>query len=127
LKYQFLEIITKSEVNMNENTNGTSVPKRKALGRGLADLMTQETVSETVQVADALAGVARIVESVPEAQFENILVALVNIRRTAQGDEPTTTDIGERLYALQRNRIQQEAQIRKPKRRLFGLLPARKS
>lgn len=98
-------------LNEVANDNGT---KRRALGRGLADIISvEETESQSVTAASAIPAVMKILESVEPKFHPAIFQAVQSIQRTASGE--SVQAIGERLHELETCRRRST----KPERRGF--------
>lgn len=98
-------------------TNGQP---RRALGRGLADIMGVEPSdgqpqTESVSTAEAAYRIAAILEGVEDRQVGNIFRFVQSIRQTARGE--SVAELGEGLRQIERERRDRENQ---PRRRWWG-------
>lgn len=97
---------------MEQTTNGTT---RRALGRGLPEILGECPESEGVRTAESAYRIAAILEGCENRQVENVFQFIRNIRRTANGE--SIEELGEGLHRLERERREKSE---KPKRRWFG-------
>ncbi len=90
---------------MSDGTNGTSVKptERKALGRGIKDILGDER--EDIRTAKAIPDIIGILASLPDVQIKNVFDAVSAIRKTASRDAEEIERIGEELNQLERERI----------------------
>lgn len=103
-----------------EKTNGT---QRKALGRGLKDLMgasypdTDDPVAEHVQAARIGAAILELMDQV-DRRYQPVIFHSVDAYRRAANRDEVNPWTQESIEAGKRS---------KPRRRMFGFLPARNS
>lgn len=100
-------------MELTQPTNGTG---RKALGRGLSEILGLDVPqTESVNTARAAFEIAAILEGVEDRQVDNIFTFVQDIRRTAVGE--SVQEIGEGLNRLERERRERD---KAPKRGWFG-------
>lgn len=87
-----------------DRTNGNG---RKALGRGLSDILGVDIPqTESVNTARAAFEIAAILEGVEDRQVNNIFDFVHGIRKTAGGE--SVQELGEGLNRLERERRARE-------------------
>ncbi len=112
---------------MNNNGNNTISKSNRNVGPGLRDILTEQSIfdsnfndlQEHVKAARIGAAILELIDIV-EAKYQPVIFKSVAVYR-AVSQEETTEEIGRKLTELERQRIQREREIHKPKRRWYYL------
>lgn len=113
---------------MNDNGSKSTIhPSNPNVGRGLRDILTEQSIfdsnfnglQEHVKAARIGAAILELIDIV-EAKYQPVIFQSVAAYRTAS-EEESTEAIGRKLAELERQRIQQERDSQKPKRRWYWL------
>ncbi len=113
--------------NQTETNNKVKRNSRRALGRGLKDILGEqsrfddnfEELQDHVKAARIGAAILELVDTV-EARYQPIIFKSVAAYRAVSNEE-STEEIGRKLTELERQRIQRERENQKPKRRWYFL------
>ena len=113
--------------NKTTKTNNRTNNSRRALGRGLKDILSEQSIfdsnfndlQEHVKAARIGAAILELIDIV-EAKYQSVIFKSVTAYR-AVAQEETTEEIGHKLSELERQRIHRETESQKPKRRWYYL------